>query len=56
MKTVIVIPTYNEKNNLRPLVEEIFNVAPDTNILVVDDNSALSSMPAAVASPKNQKE
>lgn len=40
MKTVIVIPTYNEKNNLRPLVEEIFNVAPDINILIVDDNSA----------------
>ena len=40
MKTVIVIPTYNEKNNLRPLAEEIFNVAPDINILVVDDNSA----------------
>src|SRR3989338_6130289 len=40
MKTVIVISTYNEKNNLRPLVEEIFNVAPDINILIVDDNSA----------------
>jgi len=40
MKTVIVIPTYNEKNNLRPLVEEIFNVAPDISILIVDDNSS----------------
>lgn len=39
MNTVIVIPTYNEKDNIRPLVEEIFHILPDIAILIVDDNS-----------------
>ena len=39
MKTVIIIPTYNELDNLRPLVEEILKYAPESNILIVDDNS-----------------
>jgi len=39
MDSVIVIPTYNEKNNIRPLVEDIFRVAPTVKILIVDDNS-----------------
>lgn len=40
MKTVIVIPTYNEKDNLPKLVERIFsqNLA-DIQVVVVDDNS-----------------
>src|SRR5579864_4043167 len=39
MKTVIIIPTYNEIDNLRPLVEETGKYAPETDILIVDDNS-----------------
>src|SRR2546423_1548612 len=39
MKTLIIIPTYNEAENLRPLLEQIFSYASDTDILVVDDNS-----------------
>lgn len=39
MKTIIVIPTYNEKDNIPSLVEQIFNAVPDVNILIVDDNS-----------------
>lgn len=39
MKTLIIIPTYNELENLPPLVKEIFSNAPATDILVVDDNS-----------------
>ena len=39
MKTLIIIPTYNELENLPPLLKEIFTYAPATDILVVDDNS-----------------
>ena len=39
MKTLISLATYNERENLPILVEEIFWFAPDVDILVVDDNS-----------------
>lgn len=40
MQTVIVVPTYNEKENLEPLVKKIFAQAiPDLDVIVVDDNS-----------------
>jgi len=39
-KTYIVIPTYNEKENLPILVDELFALnIPDLTILIVDDNS-----------------
>ncbi|MBI2645643.1 MAG: polyprenol monophosphomannose synthase [Deltaproteobacteria bacterium] len=39
MKTLIVIPTYNEKENIKFLVSEIFYYLPTTDILFIDDNS-----------------
>jgi dolichol-phosphate mannosyltransferase len=39
MKTLIIIPTYNEKENIDRLISEIFKNVPDVEILVVDDNS-----------------
>src|ERR1051326_1637426 len=39
MKTIIIIPTYNELENLRPLLEAVFSNAPHTDILIIDDNS-----------------
>jgi dolichol-phosphate mannosyltransferase len=39
MKTLIIIPTYNEYDNLRPLLDQIFTYAPISDILIVDDNS-----------------
>lgn len=35
----IVIPTYNERANIGPLLKEINHVLPKTKIIVVDDNS-----------------
>lgn len=39
MKVLIIIPTYNEKRNIKEIIEEIFQVDPHYHILVVDDNS-----------------
>lgn len=39
MRTLIVTPTYNERSNLRPFVEAVRAVAPEVDILVVDDAS-----------------
>jgi dolichol-phosphate mannosyltransferase len=39
VRTVVIIPTYNEAPNLVALVERIRAVAPDAGILVVDDRS-----------------
>lgn len=39
MKHLIVIPTYNEIENIKEMVDEIFSLYPQVNILVVDDSS-----------------
>ena len=36
---IVIIPTYNEKENLAALVREIHQVAPQIDVLVIDDNS-----------------
>ena len=38
-RTLVVLATYNEIENLPGLVDAIFSVLPAANILVVDDNS-----------------
>lgn len=38
-KTLVTIATYNEIENLPPLVDEIFRYLPDADLLIVDDNS-----------------
>lgn len=40
MKTLIVLPTYEERENIILLIEEIFRYSPDISIVVVDDNSS----------------
>lgn len=39
MKTVIVIPTYNERDNISRLAGEVLRQHPSVSILFVDDNS-----------------
>ncbi len=39
MRAIVVIPTYNERENLERLVEKIQCHANDLHILIVDDNS-----------------
>ncbi len=38
-RTLIVTPTYNERDNLGRFIEEVRRTAPDADILVVDDAS-----------------
>jgi dolichol-phosphate mannosyltransferase len=38
-RTLIVTPTYNEKENLQAFVDAVRGALPDADILVVDDNS-----------------
>ncbi|MEK6646411.1 MAG: polyprenol monophosphomannose synthase [Candidatus Firestonebacteria bacterium] len=39
MKTLIVIPTYNEKQNIELLVDELLQLGDYIRILIIDDNS-----------------
>jgi dolichol-phosphate mannosyltransferase len=39
MKTLVSVATYNEIENLPPLVEAVWQVAPQADILIIDDNS-----------------
>ncbi len=39
MKSLIIIPTYNELENIRRLLPELMALDPDIRVLVVDDNS-----------------
>jgi len=39
MRLLISIATYNERDNLAPLLAEIHAIAPQADILIIDDNS-----------------
>jgi dolichol-phosphate mannosyltransferase len=39
VKAVVVIPTYNERQNISALLQAIHSTVPDLDSLVVDDNS-----------------
>jgi len=38
-KSLIFAATYNEKNNVKKLIDRITNVSPDSSILIIEDNS-----------------
>ena len=38
-KTIIVIPTYNERENISRIIPEVLAVDSSVEVLVVDDNS-----------------
>ncbi len=39
MTTLICIPTYNERENIQPIIAAIFEVVPEVHVLVIDDGS-----------------
>lgn len=38
-KTVVIIPTYNEAENIAPMIERVLYYAPEVRVLIIDDNS-----------------
>ncbi len=36
---LVIIPTYDEKENIREILEHVLRLVPDFDVLVVDDNS-----------------
>lgn len=38
-KSLIIIPTYNERENVNAIIDAILNLDHDFNLLIVDDNS-----------------
>jgi len=39
MKTLIIIPTYNEIDNIEKLLEQVLAKSETIEVLVIDDNS-----------------
>jgi len=39
MKTIILVPTYNESASIIPLARKIAEFVPSAHLLVIDDNS-----------------
>ena len=37
--TLVIIPTYNEKENITAIINAVLNLGDDFNVLVVDDGS-----------------
>ena len=38
-RTLVIIPTYNERENLPLILQRLHQARPDVHVLVVDDNS-----------------
>jgi len=39
VESVVIIPTYNEKENIKTVIEKLENLNIDLDILIIDDNS-----------------
>lgn len=39
VKSIVVIPTYNERGNIEKIISAVLTAAPEIHILIVDDNS-----------------
>jgi dolichol-phosphate mannosyltransferase len=46
-RTLIVVPTYNERENIRPLIGRLLQVAAESDVMLVDDNSPDGTATAA---------
>ncbi|MBT8383600.1 MAG: polyprenol monophosphomannose synthase [Ignavibacteria bacterium] len=54
-KTLVIIPTYNELENLPKLLPEVFSQEENINVLIVDDNSPDGTAEYVEEEMKNNK-
>jgi dolichol-phosphate mannosyltransferase len=38
-KNLVIIPTYNEKENIQKMIEKVFSLQPEFEVLIIDDGS-----------------
>ena len=38
LNTVVIIPTYNEIENIEAIIKAVFSQSEDIHVLIVDDN------------------
>lgn len=38
-RTLLIIPTYNEIDNIEKMIEKVFSLYPELNVLIIDDGS-----------------
>ena len=39
MKNLVIIPTYNELDNIRPMIDKVFSLSEKLDLLVIDDRA-----------------
>ena len=37
--SLVIIPTYNERENIENVIHEVMSIGTEFNVLIVDDNS-----------------
>jgi dolichol-phosphate mannosyltransferase len=52
-RTLIVVPTYNERENVASLIAALFQIAPDADVMLIDDNSRDGTVATAQQSAGN---
>ncbi len=52
MRTVVVVPTYNEAEGIATMLDALLRAAPDVEVLVVDDNSPDGTARLVVSRPE----
>lgn len=40
--SIVIIPTYNEKENIEKIIRAVFGLEKDFDILVIDDGSLMA--------------
>jgi dolichol-phosphate mannosyltransferase len=55
MKTIVIVPTYNEAEGIVSMLDALMSEAPDAEVLVVDDNSPDGTARLVTAHPEYRR-